>query len=347
MLRVHRGVLAAALLSFGHAAIAQSTFGFKPGEAGAPVTGGAGPGGSVNAAPTLEKCDAPMGTIAVVEPQSEVMAALARYNLPPPTSLLRLMIQQSNCFQVVERGLAMQNLMQERNLAASGQLQAGSNVGQGQMVTADFVMTPQVAFSENNAGGAGIAAIGSLFGALGSVVGAVAAGVKFKQAQTTLLVADARSGIQVAAAEGNVEKADWGVGGFLGGVGAGAYTNTAEGKVVAAALLDNYNNIVKSIRAQPSLIAARAGAASVANAAASVQAPQPKPPGAFGSGDVIVPKIAGVRVFAGPASTSKPVLTLKKGDEMVYLGEDKESFIRVQTSSGAGWVDRNLVTGTR
>jgi len=36
--------------------------------------------------------------------------------------LLRLMIQQSNCFQIVERGLAMQNIMQERQLAQSGQL---------------------------------------------------------------------------------------------------------------------------------------------------------------------------------------------------------------------------------
>jgi Curli production assembly/transport component CsgG len=347
MHQFHRWTLAFALLSCGAIAFAQNPFGFKAGKADAPVTGGAGPAGNVNAAPTLEKCDNPFGTIAVVEPQDQIIAALAKYNLPPPTSLLRLMIQQSNCFQVVERGMAMQNLMQERNLAASGQLQAGSNVGQGQLVTADFIMTPQVAFSESNAGGAGVAAIGSLFGTLGSVVGAVAAGVKFKQAQTTLLVADSRSGIQVAAAEGNVEKADWGVGGFLGGVGAGAYTNTAEGKVVAAALLDNYNNIVRSIRAQPSLMQARAGSASVANAAMSVQAPQPKPPGAFGSGDVIVPKIAGVKVFTAPAATSKPVLTLKKGDEMVFLGEEKDSFVKVQTSSGAGWVDRNLVTGTR
>lgn len=336
-----------AMLAFAPMAAAQSPFGYKPGGADAPVTGSAGPGGSSNAAPTLEKCDAPMGTMAVVEPQTEVMAALARYNLPAPTALLRLMIQQSNCFQVVERGRAMQNMIQERNLAASGQLQQGSNVGQGQMVTADFLMTPQVAFSENNAGGAGVAAVGSLFGTLGSVVGAVAGGVKFKQAQTTLLVSDTRSGLQVAAAEGNVEKADWGVGGFLGGVGAGAYTNTAEGKVVAAALLDNYNNIVKSIRNQPSLIAARAGPASVANAAASVQAPQPKAPGSFGSGDVIVPKIAGVRVLAAPSNGAKPVLTLKKGDEMVYLGEDKDSFVKVQTSAGTGWVDRNLVTGSR
>ena len=52
----------------------------------------------------LEQCDAPKGTIAVSEPQSHVVMALSRYNLPPPTSLLRQYIQNSNCFQVVERG---------------------------------------------------------------------------------------------------------------------------------------------------------------------------------------------------------------------------------------------------
>ena len=126
----------------------------------------------------LEKCDAPKGTIAVAEPQSHVIMALSRYNLPPPTSLLRQYIQNSNCFQVVERGRAMRNIQQERNLSESGMLQQDSNMGGGQMVTADFVMTPDVIFKDSNAGGAGVgAAVGSLFGGIGSLVGAVAGGV--------------------------------------------------------------------------------------------------------------------------------------------------------------------------
>ncbi len=52
------------------------------------------------------------------------------------------MIQQSNCFQVVERGAGMQNMMPERALAAGGQMQAGCNIGRGQMVAADFIVTP-------------------------------------------------------------------------------------------------------------------------------------------------------------------------------------------------------------
>src|SRR5947208_9736620 len=96
-----------------------------------------------------------MGAMAVVEPQTEILAALKRYNLSSPVGLIRLMIQQSNCFIVVERGVGMQNMMQERALAAGGQLRENSNVGGGQMVSADFILTPAVVFSENNAGGVG------------------------------------------------------------------------------------------------------------------------------------------------------------------------------------------------
>jgi hypothetical protein len=324
-------------LSVAHAEEKPGLFGYKPGEAGAPITGAASEAGAVDAAPSLEKCDRPFGTLAVVQPQDQITAALARFNLPPPNGLLRLMIQQSNCFQIVERGLAMQNLMQERELAKGGQLQAGANVGGGQMITADFLLTPEIAFSEDNSGGAAIGAIGGLFGVFGSVLGAVASGIKFKQAQTTLLLADARSGLQVAAAQGSVEKADWGVGGFLGGVGAGAYTNTAEGKVVAAALLDNYNNIVKSIRNQPSLIATTAGSASSQNAAASIRA------NAFNVGDTIQGKIGGVKVLGSANASGKVLFSLKKGEEVVVVEPDKNGFLKVQSANGEGWVDQRLM----
>jgi hypothetical protein len=47
----------------------------------------------------------------------------------------------------------MRNIQQERGLAESGMLQQDSNMGGGQMVTADFVMTPDVIFKDGNAGG--------------------------------------------------------------------------------------------------------------------------------------------------------------------------------------------------
>jgi len=171
----------------------------------------------------------------------------------------------------VERGAAFQNLMQERALATGGQLQASQNVGQGQMVAADFVVTPSVVFSNPNAGGVG-GGLAGFGGALG-LFGAIAGGLKFKEAQTSMVMADTRSGLQVAAAEGSAQKTDFNIGAVLFGAGGGAamggYANTAEGKIVSASFLDNWNKIVVAVRDNPSLIQAKAGPASQANAAGS------------------------------------------------------------------------------
>jgi hypothetical protein len=117
-------------------------------------------------------------------------------------------------------------------------------------------MTPTVVFSENNAGGAG-GAVAGLLGRRAAAVTAVAGGIKFKEAQTSMLVADSRSGVQAAAAEGSTRKAALrlGAGLFGGGIGAagGGYGNTNEGKIIAAAFMDNYNSVVKVVRHDPSL----------------------------------------------------------------------------------------------
>lgn len=321
-----------------HTACAQTL-----GEGGSKVSGSAGPNGASSGAPELLKCDKPFGTIAVAEPQDYTMRALSQYGLPSYANLLRLMIQQSNCFQVVERGIAMQNIMQERALSQGGQLQGGSNMGQGQMVTADFVMTADVVFSQNDAGGAGggLAALGGLFGNGGRVLGAIAGGVKFKEAQTSLLLADARSSLQVASATGSARQTDWNVGGFLAGGGAaaglGAYQNTAEGKVIAASLLDNYNQVVKSIRGNSSLIAPTS-ASSQANAAGSIQAGVP-----MNTGDTVAPKINGVKIYKSPGKTGKVVATLKREDELIVTGAEQGGFVPVQGEKGEGWAEKIML----
>ena len=42
----------------------------------------------------LVQCEKSMGTLAVVEPQNEIINALMRYKLSSPTSLIRMMAQQ-------------------------------------------------------------------------------------------------------------------------------------------------------------------------------------------------------------------------------------------------------------
>lgn len=57
-------------------------------------------------------------------------------------------------------------------------------------------------------------------------------------AQTVLFLNDAKTGLQVAAAEGSASVKDFGgLGGWGGGI-AGGYGNTAEGKLIAAAFFD-------------------------------------------------------------------------------------------------------------
>ena len=311
----------------------------KKGQGGSEIQGSAGPGGS-QGDNGLEHCDKPMGAMAVVEPQDYVAQSLSRYNLQSPTGLIRMMVQQSNCFIIVERGLGMQNMMQERALQESGELRQNSNMGGGQMVSADFVLTPAVVFSENNAGGVGGALGGLLGGRTGNAIGAVAGGLKFKEAQTSMLVTDSRSGVQVAAAEGSSKKADLrlGVGVFGGGAagGLGGYANTNEGKVIAASLMDNYNNIVKSVRSQPSL---QRDVGSLADEAGK----KVKSGAVFNEGDTIVPKIGNVKLFASPADGAKTVATLSKGDEMIFMGEEQNGFLKVESGSGSGWVKKVLV----
>ena len=62
----------------------------------------------------------------------------------------------------------------------------------------------------------------------------------------------------MAAAEGSTKKADLRAGRRAlrrrrRRRRAGGYGNTNEGKIIAAAFMDNYNNIVRSVRSDPSL----------------------------------------------------------------------------------------------
>ncbi len=219
-------------------------------EAKTEATGSAGGSQSQNANTKLERCDASLGTIAVVEDTSASWYGIltGQYRLGSTAPVLKLMIQQSNCFVVVERGRAMDNMMQERALQQSGELRTNSSFGKGQMVSADYSLSPSITFSNNNAGGFG-AAIGGLFGSVGAAVGG---SINAKEASTLLTMIDNRSGVQLAAAEGSAKNWDFGaLGGALGsgfGAAGGGYANTAEGKVIVAAFMDSYNGVVRAVR---------------------------------------------------------------------------------------------------
>lgn len=226
------------------------------------ATGGAAGSSTSGESSALEKCAEPLGTISLIENQNAGWYTIltGEYKLPPTANLLRLLIQQSNCFVVVERGAAGMNAMnRERDLQKSGEMRKGSNFGKGQMVSSDYGLSPEIVFSEDTGGMSGAA--GSLIGGVigghaGALASSVGANTKTREASALLTMIDNRSSVQIAAAEGSASKTD--IGGFAsvfggaghvaGGGGLGGYTNTPQGKVIAAAFMDAYNNIVRSLR---------------------------------------------------------------------------------------------------
>ena len=204
---------------------------------------------------TLERCDETLGTLAVVEDRNATWYhTMQSYQVQSTVPLLRMLVQQSNCFVVVERGQAMNVMKQERSLDSSGETREGSNFGKGQMVAADYAMNPTITFSSRDTGGisGALGGLTSKLGSWGAAAGAVAGSLKFREASTMLTLIDNRSGVQLAATEGNSSKTDFGAwGGVFGGgaaAGMGGYTKTPEGKVIASAFADAYNNLVKAAK---------------------------------------------------------------------------------------------------
>ncbi|RYF27655.1 MAG: peptidoglycan-binding protein, partial [Comamonadaceae bacterium] len=219
------------------------------------ATGAAGGASAANESTQLEKCSGPLGTVSLVENQDAGWYTILRneYKLPPTSNLLRLLIQQSNCFIVVERGAAgMRAMDRERQLMGSGEMRGGSNFGKGQMVASDYGLSPEIIFSNNDAGGIGGALGGLIGGGRGAAVAAIGGSLKTREASAMLTLVDNRSGVQVSASEGSASKSDFaGFGGLFGGVaggGVGGYQNTAQGKVITAAFMDAYNQMVISLR---------------------------------------------------------------------------------------------------
>jgi len=203
----------------------------------------------------LEHCDETLGTLAVIEDRNASWYYhMQQYKVQSTVPLLRMLVQKSNCFVVVERGQAMNSMKQERNLDRSGESREGSNFGKGQMVAADYALNPTINFSARDTGGisGALGGLTSKLGSFGAAAGAVAGSLKFREASTVLTLVDNRSGVQLAAAEGSSSKTDFGAwGGVFGGGGAagmGGYTNTPEGKVIAGAFADAYNNLVKAAK---------------------------------------------------------------------------------------------------
>lgn len=217
------------------------------------ATGAAGGATSVNANSNLERCDAPLGTLAVDDGRGKEWYASfgAATKITTIEPLIRLAVQQSNCFVITSVG----NNRTESRISAitdkqrnSGEFRAGSKQQKGQRVAADYYMEPSIII-DNDATGQLAAGLGGLLGGVGAVVGGA---MQSRVSVVTLSMFDIRSGVQISISEGNATSTNFGaalgaIGGSAAG-GLGGFSRTPEGKATVAAFVDAYNNMVISLR---------------------------------------------------------------------------------------------------
>ena len=208
-------------------------------------------------------CTKRLGIIAIVEPDNQWWR---EFNLGSPEAILRVMVQKSGCFTLVNRGRSMGNRAMERALADQGELQEGSNIGRGQVRAADYFLQPDIVSSNRNAGGNALG--GVVGGLLGGRIGRMASGINTRrsEANVTLSIVNARTTEEEALTEGFARKSDlsfnasgalWGSGGF-GGVSGGGYENTEIGQVIVLAYLDAYTQLVTQLGGLPTNASAAA-----------------------------------------------------------------------------------------
>ena len=263
----------------------------------------------------IPRCGKPLGTIALIDGDGQGWKA---YQLGAPSTLLKTFVTKSGCFKLVNRGAGMEAIQREQALAGEGNLQRGSNVGGGQIKSADWLLVADVAGQNQNSGGSALGGIAG--GLIGGRFGALAGGIKTSkvEAQTVLSLVNTRTSEEEFNIEGFAKKSDFsfGAGGFVGwgGVGGGAYENTDVGKVVGLAFLDAYRQLVEQMGGMDASLVAEAPRQSFV-------------------------AIASVDMKRSPSKSSSTVRTLDGGMMVYPLGGKEDMWWEVEDENGnVGWV---------
>lgn len=201
----------------------------------------------------VPRCFRKLGTLSIVD--GDDPRGWTQYSLAPPQKLLKVLVQRSGCFNLVDRGSGLQAAERERAIGGNLGLQRGSNVGQGQIKAADYVLVAEVQGANSNVSGS---AVGGIVGGLiGGRLGGLAGGIRSKklEANTVLSITNVRTTETIATTEGyaaknNISFGGGGgvgfLGGAMGGVG-GGYENTEIGRIVTLAFIQAYSNLVTEL----------------------------------------------------------------------------------------------------
>lgn len=240
-------------------------------------TGAAGGGASVGADATLQTCSAPVGTVRLQDGNSSADTGanqvasnenvqslrLLLKDLKDLTGkdkkeedraasieALRLLIQQSGCFVIVDRGASENAATDEKNRSRSpgAEVRDNANMGKGQEVAADFVLRSVVLSMEKDESSS--INVGGLipFKALGGL----SVGQSSTSAKVQLVLSDVRAKIQLAIAQGAATGKNTGIAtsvlGKLGGGQIKTGSTTSSSTILLQAFADAYNKLVPAVQ---------------------------------------------------------------------------------------------------
>lgn len=202
----------------------------------------------------VPRCTRKLGTVSVMD--GDDPSGWTQFQLTGPQKLIKVLVQRSGCFNLVDRGSGLSAAARERDIGGGLGLQRGSNVGQGQIKAADYVLVAEVQASNRNSGGSAVGgAIGGLLGgrAVGGLLGGV--GSRKMEANTVLSLTNVRTTETVSTVDGYAAKNSLsfggGGGGFFGGGAAavvgGGYDNTDIGRIVTLAFIQAYSKMVTEL----------------------------------------------------------------------------------------------------
>ncbi len=201
----------------------------------------------------VPRCPIKHGTISIENGDNPY--GWTQHNLAPPAKLLKLLVQRSGCFNIVDRGAGLNAAARERDIGAGLGLQRASNVGQGQIKAADYVLIAEIQGANANVSGGGVA--GGVGAVMGGPIGGLLGGLRSKKAEanTVLSITNVRTTETLAVEDGYAAKKDmsFAVGGVFGGGGVGlggvggGYENTDIGRVVTLAFIQAYAKLVNGL----------------------------------------------------------------------------------------------------
>lgn len=201
----------------------------------------------------VPRCTVKHGTISIEN--GDDPSGWTQHSLAPPAKLLKVLVQRSGCFNIVDRGAGLNAATRERDIGAGLGLQRQSNVGQGQIKAADYVLVAEIQGANSNVSGSGVA--GGIGAVMGGPIGGLLGGIRNKKAEanTVLSITNVRTTETMAVEDGYAAKKDtsFAVGGVFGGGGVGVggvgggYENTDIGRVVTLAFIQAYTKLVNTL----------------------------------------------------------------------------------------------------